>query len=211
MPRDNRRWCSNSPAANEHRRSLRKRIPKLTVEKLAGNSLDALELYRAGALNDNWVTFSEPSFRWPGIRNLRAVHYMLHIELRNQAVPQEIRVSWTRCNYGGFRPWLHCPCGRRVGRLFKGFGGYCCRSCCGDAIYESQRRSRKARLYLQAYRVRQRLGWSRPVIDAIPQRPSGMKRATYARLRARIEQLERPLVGSRVVRQAPLWIRPLAY
>ena len=91
---------------------------RLTVEKLAGNSLDVRELYRVGAFNDYWVTFSEPSFRWPGIRNLRAVHYMLHIELRNQTRPQEIRVSWTRCNYGGYRPWLHCPCGRRVARLF---------------------------------------------------------------------------------------------
>jgi len=188
-----------------------RRHGRLTVEKLAGNSLDVRELYRVGAFNDYWVTFSEPSFRWPGIRNLRAVHYMLYIELRNQTVPQEIRVSWTRCNYGGFRPWLHCPCGTRVARLFKGFGGYFCRPCCGNPIYESQRRSRKARLYLQAYRIRQRLGGSRPVVDAVPERPRGMRRAIYARLCARIEGLERPLVGSRIVRQAPEWIRPLAY
>src|SRR4029450_11051050 len=106
MPRYNRRLLLNSPAAIEYRRSLLQRAPRLTVDKLVGDSLDVRELYRSGAFNDYWVTFSEPPFRWPGIRNMRAIHYMLRIELRNQAVPQEIRVSWTRCNYGGFRPWL---------------------------------------------------------------------------------------------------------
>jgi hypothetical protein len=184
---------------------------RLTVEKLAGDVLDVRELYRIGALEDYWVTFPMAPFRWRGIRKMRAVRYMLHLELRNQTFPQEIRVSWTRCNYGGFRPWLHCQCGQRVARLFKGFGGYVCRPCCGSPIYESQRRSTKARAYLQAYRLRQRLGGSRPVFDPMPARPYHMKRAAYSRLCARIEQLERPLIGSRVVRRAPQWIRPLVY
>jgi hypothetical protein len=98
-----------------------------------------------------------------------------------------------------------------VVRLFKGFGGYCCRVCCGSPIYESQRRSAKARAYLQAYRLRQRLGGSRPVVDAIPPRPPGMTRKSYARLCVRVERLELPLVGSRVLRYAPRWIAPLAY
>jgi hypothetical protein len=96
----------------------------------------------------------------------------LDVRELHQSVPQGIRVSWTRCHFGGFRPWLHCPhCERRVARLFKGFAGYCCRACCGNPIYETQRRSRKGRAYLQAYRIRQRLGGSRPVVDAIPPRP----------------------------------------
>jgi hypothetical protein len=89
--------------------------------------------------------------------------------------------------------------------------GYCCRVCCGNPIYESQRRSTKARAYLQAYRLRARLGGSRPVVDKIPPRPPGMKRLTYQRLCARIMRLERPLVGSRVTRHAPSWIPPLHY
>jgi hypothetical protein len=89
--------------------------------------------------------------------------------------------------------------------------GYCCRACCGNPVYESQRRSRKARAWLQAYRLRSRLGGSRPVVDEIPPRPPGMKRLTYQRLCARIVRLERPLVGSRVTRHAPSWIPPLIY
>jgi hypothetical protein len=79
------------------------------------------------------------------------------------------------------------------------------------SLYESQRRNEKARSYLQAYRTRQRIGGSRPVVDPVPERPYRMKRKTYARLCDRIERLEQPLVGSRVVRHAPAWIRPLTY
>ena len=183
----------------------------LTVEELARDTLDVRELKRAGLLTGDWITL-RPSLRWPRIATMRLARYRILLELRNQSVPQSIRVSWTRCHFGGFRPWLHCPhCERRVARLFKGFAGYFCRACCGSPIYESQRRSRKARAYLQAYRLRQRLGGSRPVVDEIPARPRGMKRKTYERLCARIKRLEMPLIGSRVTRNAPRWIAPLAY
>jgi hypothetical protein len=118
--------------------------------------------------------------------------FMIHIELHNQTVPQNIPVSWTWCNFGGARPWLICQCGRRAARLFKGMGGYYCRSCCGNPVYESQRRSKKAGSYLQAYRLRQRLGGSRPVVDPLPARPYGMRRKTYDRLCERIKRLEEP-------------------
>ncbi len=183
----------------------------LTVEKLANDTIDVRELHRAGLLAGDWVTL-RPSFRWPSIATMRVARYRILLELRNQPIPQGIQVSWTRCHYGGVRPWLHCSyCERRVMRLFKGLGGYCCRVCYGSPIYESQRRSAKARAYLQAYRLRQRLGGSRPVVDAIPPRPPGMTRKSYARLCVRVERLERPLVGSRVLRYAPRWIAPLAY
>ena len=115
---------------------------------------------------------------------------MIQVELQNQIVPQNIPVSWTWCNFGGARPWLICQCGRRVARLFMGLGGYYCRSCCGKPVYESQRRSKKARSFLKAYRLRQRLGGSRPVVDPLPARPYGMRRKTYTRICERIERLE---------------------
>jgi hypothetical protein len=183
---------------------------RLTVERLGRDSLDVGELNRAGLLAGTEITLQWPSLRWPGVVTMRLARYRVLIELRNRTAPQGIRVSWTRCHFGGARPWLHCPyCQRRVARLFRGLAGYCCRACCGSPIYESQRRSTKSRAYLQAYRLRQRLGGSRPVLDAIPPRPPGMKRKTYARLCARVERLERPLVGSRILRYAPRWIAPL--
>jgi hypothetical protein len=184
---------------------------RLTVERLGRDALDVRELQRAGLLTDDWITL-RPLLRWPKIATTRLARYRILIELSNQSVPQSIRVSWTRCHFGGLRPWLHCPhCQQRVARLFMGLGGYFCRMCLGNPIYESQRRSKKARAYLQAYRLRAQLGGSRPVLDAIPSRPRGMKGITYERLCARIRRLERPLIGSRVTRNAPKWIAPRAY
>jgi len=183
----------------------------MTIERLGQDAVDVRELQRAGLLTDQWLALQLP-FRWPRIARMRLSRYRIVLELRNQLTEQNIRVSWTRCHFGGTRPWLHCPfCQRRVARLFRGFGSYFCRACLGNPIYESQRRSKKARAYLQANRLRARLGGSRPVQDAIPPRPRGMKQNTYDRLCARIKQLERTLVGSRVVRNAPSWIPPLVY
>ena len=97
---------------------------RLTVEKLANGSIDVSELHRAGLLAGDWVTL-QPSFRWPGITTMRIARFRIVIELRDQSAPQSVRVSWTRCHYGGVRPWLHCPhCQRRVARLFKGLGAH---------------------------------------------------------------------------------------
>jgi hypothetical protein len=184
---------------------------RLTIEKLSNQAIDVRELQRAGIFRDHWVTL-EPSFRWFSIERMRVSRYLIQVKFENQIVPQQIRVSWTHCNYGGARPWMHCPhCQRRVARLFKGMGGYSCRACLGNPIYESQRRSRKARAYLQAYRLRQRLGGSRPVIDRIPARPYRMKQGRYRKLVTRIEFLERSLTGSRVLRHAMPLILPLVY
>jgi hypothetical protein len=200
-----------SRAAIDRRQLLRQRSTRVTVEKLAVECFDVRELQRAHVFRDSWVTL-RPSPRWPRIETMRLARHMIQLELRNQVVPQQIRVSWTHCYFGGLRPWLHCPhCQRRVARLFNGFTGFFCRACVGNPIYESERRSKKARAYLQAYRLRQRLGGSRPVLDPLPPRPYRMKRKTYSRLCARIEALEQPLAGSRVVARAPRWIMPLAY
>ncbi len=184
---------------------------RLTVERLANEAIDVRELQRAGIFRDHCVAL-QPSFRWPSIDRMRVARYMIQLEFCDRTVPQQIRVSWTRCNYGGARPWMHCPhCQRRIARLFKGMGGYFCRACLGTPIYESQRRSSKARVYLQAYRLRQRLGGSRPCVDRIPPRPYRMKRRYYRMLITKIERLERSLVGSKVLRYAPQHILPLVY
>jgi hypothetical protein len=138
------------------------RYSRLTVEELATDCIDVRELYKAGALDGEWVTFRWPELRWPAVRKMRAARYLVLIELQNQVVAQQVPVSWTPCNYGGARPWLHCLCGRRVARLFKGFGGYHCRQCCGNPVYESQTRNKKARSYLQAYRLVGRVLWQIP-------------------------------------------------
>ena len=207
----NGRQAYYSRAAIEYRRLLRQRRRSMTIEEFANECLAAGDLQRADLLRGPWVTV-RPSLRWPGIERMRAARYLIQLEMYNQLVTQQIRVSWTRCHFGGARPWLHCPfCQRRVARLFKVMAGYFCRVCIGNPIYESQRRSKKARAHLKAFRLRQRLGGSRPVLDPIPERPYRMKRATYGRICSQIERLERPLIGSRAIRRAPKWNRPLSY
>jgi hypothetical protein len=182
---------------------------RITVEKLAADCLDVSELHRASLL-DGPCVLRWPSLKWPKIVRMRTDRYLINIEMRNQVTPQLIRVSWTRCHFGGSRPWMHCPhCNRRVARLFKGLSGYFCHECVGAPRYESQLRNKKARAYLRAYRLRERIGGGRPVVDPIPERPYRMWRKTYDQLRGEIERLERSLVGSRVVKRAPLLIRPL--
>lgn len=95
----------------------------------------------------------------------------------------ETRVSlvWTRCNYGGFRPWFVCPlCGRR-GRFLYAQPTYACRSCRG-LTYMSTREDETERSIRKAKKVLRRLG---AVSDGIWDRcgkPAGMHWTTYESL-----------------------------
>jgi hypothetical protein len=178
-----------SRASFENRRLLRQPRHRLTVEKLASDCLDVRQLQRAGIFRDSWVTL-RPLLRWPGIVKMRAIRYLIQLELRNQVVPQQIPISWTQCHFGGFRPWLHCLCGRRVARLFKGMGGYFCRPCVGNPIYASQGKSTQGRRHFEACKLRMRLGGIASLAAPFPERPRGMHRRTYARLRRRAQALE---------------------
>jgi hypothetical protein len=104
--------------------------------------------------------------------------------------PQQIMVSWTRCHLGGARPWIHCPCGRRVARLFKGLTTYNCRQCFDNPRYASQSKSTQGRQHFEACKLRLRLGGIASLTAPFPERPRGMHRKTYERLRRRAEELE---------------------
>jgi hypothetical protein len=203
-----RGWWQDYRSHSVARNLLRDR---LTVEELAADCLDVRELHRAGLLKEHSVTL-RPMLRWPKIATLRTDRFVIQVSLRNQVVPQYIHLSWTPCQFGSYRPWMLCPhCRKRVARLFKGLSGYFCRECVGDPPYESQLRNDRARAYLRAYRLRQRIGGGRPVIDPVRERPYRMWRKTYNSICAEIERLERPLIGNRIVKRAPLLIRPLSY
>jgi len=183
----------------------------LTIEELATDCIDVRELQRQGLLKERTVTF-RPMLGWPQVATMRADRYVIELNFCNLVTPQYIHLSWTPCNFGSERPWMLCPhCRKRVARLFKGMGGYFCRACVGNPPYESQLRNDMARLYLRAYRLRERIGGGRPVIDPIRERPYRMWRRTYNRIVAEVERLERILIGSRIVKRAPLFIRALSY
>jgi hypothetical protein len=168
---------------------------RITVESLP--HIDVNELNRLGA-------FARP-MEYPFMELLTS-RYL--IEYRPHTWPegrpsQRIRIQWTHCHFGGWRPWFTCLCGRRVGKLYYGNGFLGCRPC-GDLTYESKRRGRRGRMHLKATRMRARLGdYGRPGIDAIPSRLPGMQRKTYARLKAQVEKIEHKLTDGHVYRPRP--------
>jgi hypothetical protein len=99
-----------------------------------------------------------------------------------------VPIEWQPCNYGGARPWLHCPrCNRRVAVLWGG-RRFLCRQC-QRVSYASQNVSLLDRATGQSRKLRKRLGhddgdlsWPADLIA----RPKGMHRKTYDRIVARI-------------------------
>jgi hypothetical protein len=161
-----------------------------TVENL--QSFDVHTLYRAGALREVLVEWVLCSFRWPGIVRVACNRWLVDVELRGGA-QQRIPVTWSRCNFGGLRPWFRCPrCDRRVGKLYNSGASLACRQC-RDLRYSCQRRGAKSRSYLQALKLRSRLNDIAKIGGPPPDRPRGMHRQTYYRLCRRLEELERRL------------------
>jgi hypothetical protein len=111
---------------------------------------------------------------------------VLSFRSREQRVP----ISWTECNFGSWRPWFCCSCGRDAAKLYDGGGDFfACRHCCGLA-YASQQMSPRDRNISRARRIRMRLGGGPSIVDPFPDKPRGMHWRTYERLRARAQVSE---------------------
>lgn len=106
---------------------------------------------------------------------------------------QSVPVDRLPCNFGGTRPMLRCPhCYRRCRRLYMYRREFVCRTCT-RARYWTQTCSPDTRM---TYRIRKLQARLAPdddpndyVIDGIPRRPRGMRRATYRRLVDRLERV----------------------
>jgi hypothetical protein len=173
-----------------------------TVEK--HDSLDVHDLHRARAFRDVTVAFPWASLRWPWMHQLKVNRWSVDLLFSRSERWQKIPVTWSRCNFGGSRPWFRCVfCKRRVGKLFNA-GSFCaCRTCC-NLRFASQRRGTKSRRYFQALKLRLRLNGVASIAEPFPERPRGMHGRTYFRLRRRAERLERDLRRSkRFLRKKP--------
>ncbi len=107
-----------------------------------------------------------------------------------QDVRERVQLTYTRCNYGGERPWFLCPeCGRRVAILYGPGRLFLCRHCYNLA-YESQRENAKDRALRRAQDIRRRLGGSASMFDSFPEKPKGMHWDTYMRLHDRAREAE---------------------
>ena len=187
-----------------------KRRKQFTVEQMADDCIDVHEINRANMLCNHWVT-APFSFRRPKIAKMHVARYRIILYLLNLTTPQQIPVSWTKCRYGGARPWLHCPhCARRVAKLYLGLGGYFCRRCLGNRPYASQTKSTAGRKHYRACKLRLQLGASASPGEPLPERPLGMQRVTYERRVREIQDLESGLRG-RLKTKAPDYRNLVAY
>jgi hypothetical protein len=180
---------------------------RLTVEKLFHDCLDVRFLRRKGFFDDGLVTLG-PSLKWPQIARMRIARYRITLDLRGHSVPRHIRVSWTKMHLGGERPWLHCPhCKMRVAKLY---GGYFCRACIGNPPYATQLLSAGGRAHFKACKLRLQLNGEAQLSLPFPERPRGMHRRTYARLRCDGMDLEARL-SKRMRRRFPDYASLVAY
>jgi hypothetical protein len=165
-----------------------------TVESC--RSIDVNRLNREGCLEPGW----RGSWQWTrdgekvASISLRAEVGSLRLSCRVrigggewEAVEENIDIARVPCRFGGSRPYFLCPgvvkgvtCGRRVAKLH-GLGRYfLCRHCYRLA-YASQSEGGWDRALRRANKIRQRLGGDPGM--AFPDRPKGMWRRTYDRLR----------------------------
>jgi hypothetical protein len=135
----------------------------------------------------------------------RILRTRVSIAVPNTGQTQWLEVCWTRCRFGGERPWFKCLCGKNVLELFSPWGGpYRCRHCCGLA-YASSQAGKHDRTITAARRPRERLGdRSGNLTLPLPTRPKGMHRRTYERLLWQAKRCEQRVFGSYRARYAKL-------
>lgn len=107
----------------------------------------------------------------------------LNYAVNGQPVTEHIGIERTECNFGGTRPWLHCPrCGSRVAVLFLRGSRFTCRPC-GRIAYGSQADDLVGRLWRKQRKLERRLGenW---------RRPKGMHQKTRQRIVTEILECE---------------------
>lgn len=152
----------------------------------AYSSLDVRWLQRKGYLVPGRaarVTWSRNGEPYSNI-NMRVEKDSLILSYRHRRFEEPWRreeypipIDWTRCHYGGIRPWFLCRCGRRVALLY-GDAIFACRHCL-HLVYESQREQPYNRALRQAQAIIEKLGgtWA----EGFPGKPKGMHWRTYSR------------------------------
>lgn len=161
-------------------------------------SIDVNRLHKAGCLAPGWLGGWE--WKKEGERvawiSMQAEEHRLVLSYNYrrdgeewQSIEEPVPIVRVPCRFGGTRPYFICPgivngvtCSRRVAKLY-GLGRYfLCRHCYRLA-YASQSESAWDRALRKANKIRVRLGDGPGTAPLFPERPKGMWRRTYERLR----------------------------
>lgn len=164
----------------------------------ACRSIDVSRLHKAGCLSTGW----RGGWQWTrdgekvASITLRAEADRLHLSYRvrigggeREDVTETVRIVRVPCRFGGARPYFICPgvvngvgCGRRVAKLYGQGRYFLCRHCY-RLVHASQGEGGWDRALRRADKIRQRLGGDPGMAALFPERPKGMWRPTYERLR----------------------------
>ena len=178
-------------------------------------SVDVRVWHRQGQLAPDllfsltWASADE-EFGWVNVitrSDSICLSYKIFRNGRWEWIDQRFSLDWSRCRYGGRRPWLRCgglpknswQCQRRAAKLFRVGDYFACRGCHG-LVYASQQEMPLYRNVTQAQKLRQRLGGSEDIFDPFPDKPKGMHWRTFRRLvdrGARLEGAIHSIVGQR--------------
>jgi hypothetical protein len=161
-------------------------------------SLDVNRLNREGCLSPGWAgcwQWTRDGEQTASIRmQAEANHLVLSYRWRAgdgdwKDVEEPVAIFRVPCRFGGSRPYFQCPgvingnpCRRHVTKLYGDGRYFLCRNCYGLA-YASQSESAWDRALRRTNRIRMRLGGDPDMAAQFPERPKGMWRRTYERLR----------------------------
>lgn len=151
--------------------------------------LPVTSLSKPGGLRGSWVTLRGLDLSMLGLSHIRASRFRVELHRASGGDSDAFAIDWTRCHFGGHRPWFVCPCGKRTAKLYKTGRFFGCRSC-GNLVYECQLQSAKGRARLKAFKLKSKLGDCTAPTGLVPDRPRGMRRRTYVRLALRLSEAE---------------------
>jgi len=130
---------------------------------------------------------------------VRLVYMVTDREGNKQNYNYPVPLTYTKCNYGGVRPWFRClQCGKRVAVLYLGRTKFYCRTC-QNLTYNSCQESGNYldQLSARIVRLKRRLGdQNAGGLTSLPFRPKGMHHKTYLRIANQISQLEGTLLAA---------------
>ena len=174
-----------------------------TVE--ACRSIDVNRLHREGCLRAGWMGgwhWTRDGEKVASI-NLRTEADRLHLSYRVRIgggewedVAETVCIVSAPCRFGGSRPYFICPgvvngvtCRRRVAKVHGPGRYFLCRHCYRLA-HASQSEGIWDRALRRANKIRMSLGGAPGMAAPFPQKPKGMWRRNYARLREQALEAE---------------------
>ena len=150
------------------------------------NSLDVRYLHRmgclklgaAGSLKWSLAGTVVGSISYFMITDKIIFHYLFRRGEEWEPVIQEVTLTWTPCNYGGWRPWFLCQCGRRVALLYSGAKYFLCRHC-HSLSYASRNESKDKRTLRRIIKIYEKMGPWRFLGSVPAKKPKGMHTNTF--------------------------------